>query len=141
MHHPERVLPWAEVGTPLVGVSARRLPPWQRDASRRALEARIRILDGSDGPLDWATALWGNPTDADLDFILQGGLADKLVHIEAWKPWRGKFERAIALANLPSLEELGVELAHQLLRSVTRNMNAAVVRLAAEIVRREKTDE
>lgn len=137
----ERVLPWAEVGSPIAGASARRLGMAQRDASRRALEARLRILNGSDGPLDWATALWGNPTDADLDFILQGGIPDKSAHIQAWEPWRSRIERAILQANLPLLEELGVELAHQVLRNVTRNMNAAVVRLAAEIVRREKTDE
>ena len=137
----ERVLPWSRAGTPVAGASSRKLSMPERDACRRALEARLRLLKGADGPLDWATALYGDPTEEDLDFILKGGLKDKSEHLSYWCSWEHQYKGALKVAALPSLEELGIELAHQVLRNVTRNMNEAVVRLAAEIVRREKTDE
>lgn len=137
----ERVLPWSSVGTPVAGVTARKLSMAQREACRRALEARLRLLAGADGPLDWATALYGEPVEEDLDFILRGGLKSKQEELGYWASWQANYERVLKLAALPSLEELGIELAHQVLRNVTRHMNEPVVRLAAEIVRREKTDE
>ena len=136
----ERVLPWSGAGTPVAGVTARKLSMAQRDACRRALEARLRLLAGADGPLDWATALFGDPVEEDLDFILKGGLKNKHEDLTYWASWQSSYERALKTAMLPSLEELGIELAHQVLRNVTRHMNEPVVRLAAEIVRREKAD-